>query len=111
MGRIVRWEFDPSMRNLLDASSVAQSLDGNRLTGSLRIPRTPTLVSGLTAGKRQPSYFRSPDTQQLQAVASSNGPLLFIRKPGVLHRFNQHAAQRPLVDDRPVTASHDVIGA
>jgi len=29
----------PSMRNLLDKSSVAQSLDGDRLTGSLRYPR------------------------------------------------------------------------
>jgi hypothetical protein len=28
----------PSMRNLLGTASVAQSLDGNRLTGSLRIP-------------------------------------------------------------------------
>src|SRR6266403_1074935 len=28
----------PSMRNLLDKSSVAQSLDGDRLTGSLRTP-------------------------------------------------------------------------
>ena len=29
----------PSMRNLLDKASVAQSLDRNSLTGSLRFPR------------------------------------------------------------------------
>src|SRR5262249_17402719 len=34
-----------SMRKLLDASSIAQSLDGNRLTGSLRIPKEPTTPS------------------------------------------------------------------
>jgi hypothetical protein len=28
----------PFMRNALDASSLAQRLDGNRLTGSLRFP-------------------------------------------------------------------------
>jgi hypothetical protein len=29
------------MRNLLDTSSVAQSLDGARLTGSLLVPTNP----------------------------------------------------------------------
>jgi hypothetical protein len=32
----------PSMRNLLGKASVAQSLDGTRLTGSLRFPVTQT---------------------------------------------------------------------
>src|SRR5215471_19334538 len=31
-------DFWPSMRNLLERASVAQSLDGVRLTGSLRVP-------------------------------------------------------------------------
>jgi len=30
--------FVPSKRNLLDKASAAQSLDGNRLTGSLLVP-------------------------------------------------------------------------
>jgi hypothetical protein len=35
--------FDLSMRNLLEKSSVAQSLDRNRLTGSLQIPDCPEI--------------------------------------------------------------------
>src|SRR5215471_18167967 len=37
-GRLV-----PSKRNLLDNASAAQSLDGNRLTGSLLIPQSRTI--------------------------------------------------------------------
>src|SRR5882724_4134358 len=47
-----RWGV-PSMRNLLDKSSVAQSLDGSRLTGSLRTPTTGKLVPDTTDRKRR----------------------------------------------------------
>src|SRR5580704_4725579 len=39
----------PSKRNLLDTSSVAQSLDGNRLKGSLHIPDADYMEPSLSA--------------------------------------------------------------
>jgi hypothetical protein len=39
----------PSMRNPLDKSSIAQSLDGHRLTGSLRFPDGRKFKSALYA--------------------------------------------------------------
>ena len=41
-------------RNLLDKSSVAQSLDGNRLTGSLHVPVVFKVTSNMTNYKAIP---------------------------------------------------------
>jgi hypothetical protein len=46
--------FRSSMRNLLDESSIAQSLDGNRLMGSLHFPAQ---VSRLGAAHTQQAKF------------------------------------------------------
>jgi hypothetical protein len=57
------WD-DPSMRNLLEISSVAQSLDGSRLTGSLPFPAALNLTALKLVGKSQfyvfPSVVASP---------------------------------------------------
>ena len=41
------------MRNLLDKTRVAQSLDGNRLTGSLLIPGSKIIFACLFPHKRE----------------------------------------------------------
>ncbi len=48
-----RWGV-PSMRNLLDKSSVAQSLDGDRLTGSLRTPAAKLVPDSKDRKRRLP---------------------------------------------------------
>jgi hypothetical protein len=48
-----------SMRNLLDKSSVAQSLDGDRLTGSLRTPAGKLLPDRKDRKHRLPHPSRS----------------------------------------------------
>jgi hypothetical protein len=49
----------PSMRNLLDKSSVAQSLDGDRLTGSLRTPAGKLVPDRKDRKHRLPHRSRS----------------------------------------------------
>jgi len=73
----------PSKRNLPDKASTAQSLDGNRLTGSLLIPRSRTIgdrsfnmqagdetklrfTSSATSDRSQPSVGRT----QRQTIAN-----------------------------------------
>jgi hypothetical protein len=74
----------PSKRNLLDKASAAQSLDGNRLTGSLLIPQSRTIgdrsfnmqageeakrrfASSATSDRSQPSVGRTQ--RRLQIIA------------------------------------------
>src|SRR3979409_758099 len=54
----------PSMRNLLDKSSVAQSLDGDGLTGSLRTPAGKLVPDRKDRKRRLPHPSRSEATAE-----------------------------------------------
>jgi hypothetical protein len=61
----VRWGLPPSKRNLLENASAAQSLDGDRLTGSLLNPQDKNICDRPIRTQEEAELAISSDRSQL----------------------------------------------
>src|SRR5262245_13791078 len=61
--------------------------------------------------ERKPRERALADPQQPETIAGGDRALLIVRELCLLHRVHQPAPDGSIVDDRPVTAGHDAIGA
>src|SRR5580704_5530233 len=85
----------PSKRNLLDTSSVAQSLDGNRLKGSLHIPDADYMEPSLSA---QVGQVMSAAAVACRHIVDPVALHRLVRGKIDLHFYGRRAPHKPLAE-------------